>query len=150
MELVLVIVLMAIMAAAAIPRAADSGIGVHPQAEQLAADIRYVQLLSMSDGARYCVTFSANDYSLTTASSNCTVPIATPAGLSQPIALQNASLTVVGLSSNYVVFDGKGAPYVSVGATPTPLPAAATITLAASGTAANLTIAPMTGLVNGP
>lgn len=150
-ELIIVIGVLAIVAAVAFPRAPDTGIGVRPQAEQLASDIRYAQLLSMSNHQRYCVTFSGNAYSLTSASSNCTVAVAHPAGLTQPITLQNATQTVTGLTSNYLVFDGQGAPFVSVGASPTPLSnAGATITVAAGGTSATLTIAAMTGLVTGP
>lgn len=149
-ELVVVITLLSVVAAIATPRATESSrIGLLPRAEQLASDLRYAQALSMSNGQRYCVTFAANNYSITTASSNCTSTVVTPAG-TQQMTLQNVTLTLSGLPANYVVFDGKGAPYVSAGASPTPLASAATLTLAADGSSAILTVVPMTGLVTGP
>lgn len=145
-ELVVILVLVAFLAFAAIPRHQDRGaINVSALAEQLASDIRYTQSLAMTSGQRNRINLAAASYQITTSAG---VPVVHPAtGSSAAISLSNASLSGYNppLTNSYIAFDGKGIPYTDVvGAS---LGANATITLNSAGSTRQIVISPQTGRV---
>jgi prepilin-type N-terminal cleavage/methylation domain-containing protein len=142
-ELVIVLVLLGILAIAIIPRDPGRTLDVRAQADELASDIRYAQSLSMTRGQRFCVSLITGGYSLTTAASNCVTTVEHPAGMTQPVLIQNATLGWTNLPNNYVVFDGKGIPYTNT--TTALLTSNAVITF--SGASNTVTISPTTGRV---
>ena len=143
-ELVVILVLVAILAFAVIPRYQDKGaINVSALAEQLASDIRYTQSLAMTSGQRNRINLAAASYQITTSSGG---PVVHPAtGSTAVISLSNVSLTLSGLSNSYIAFDGKGIPYTDVAGTV--LSANATITLNSSGSTRQVVVSPQTGRV---
>jgi MSHA pilin protein MshC len=145
-ELVIIIVLIGVLSVAVFPRGPAGGsLDARAQAEQLAADLRYAQSLSMNAGARHCVAFTAADYRIATAAGNCagTLP-ANAGGFSQPIVLGNATLSWTNLPNSYVAFDGLGAPFINAA---TALAANAVISLDSGGAIYTVTISPATGRV---
>src|ERR1017187_938406 len=76
-ELIVVMVVLGILAAVIIPRSGNDAIILSTQAEQFAADIRYVQSLAMTQGwrgvspavsRRYRINYTATSYNFTDAS----------------------------------------------------------------------------------
>lgn len=139
-ELVLTILLISIIAATAATLFPRGAVNLGAQAQQLAGDIRYVQSLSMTRGARHFINLQASGYSFANASGS----VAHPGG-SASITLQGITLTAP--SSSYG-FDGKGVPYDSSGA----LSADATLTLTdtASSQTRSVIITQQTGRVTVP
>lgn len=138
-ELVIVLVLAAILAAAVLPRFTQGIVEISSQAEQVAADIRYAQTLSMTHGQRYCIAFTATGYQLRTTS--CTVPVNHPAtGSSAAIVLSGATVATSNLTGNALEFDTKGRPQTLTVATSN-----GTITLTASGQTRSVIVSPETG-----
>jgi len=159
-ELIVVVLVLGILAAVFIPRSNNDVIILSTQAEQLAADIRYVQSLAMTQGwsgvspaARrpYSLNFTATAYSLVDGYS---VVAPHPSGTPSPMALAagvRVSLPATGLPSNLVSFNGLGKPYADLSAVSTPLAATATITLVGStGATRAIEIFPETGMVRLP
>jgi len=144
-ELVVILVLVALLAFAVIPRYQDKGaINVSALAEQLASDVRYTQSLAMTSGQHNRINLVTASYQITTSTG---VPVAHPAtGSSAAISLSNVSLTLSGLANGYIAFDGKGIPYTDVVAG-TPLGASATITLNSAGSTRQIVVSPQTGRV---
>lgn len=143
-ELVVVLLVVAVLAAVFYPRSAHQPIDLGAQAQQLAGDIRYVQSLAMTQGQRYRINLTATTYFFTLADAGGT-PVAHPATLSTaPIGLA-ASITMSwsNLPSNLLAFDGKGIPYTDNLAT-TPLAADAVITLSLGATR-TVRVSPETG-----
>jgi type II secretory pathway pseudopilin PulG len=145
-ELVVILMLVAFLAFAAIPRYQDRGaINVSALAEQLASDIRYTQSLAMTSGQRNRINLAAASYQITTSAG---VPLVHPAtGSSAAISLNNVSLSGYNppLTNNYVAFDAKGVPYTDVAGTV--LSANATITLNSAGSTRQVIVSPQTGRV---
>lgn len=159
-ELIVVVLVLGILAAVFIPRSNNDAIILSTQAEQLAADIRYVQSLAMTQGwsgvspaARrpYSLNFTATSYSLVDGYS---VVAPHPSGTPSPIDLAGGvrvSLPATGLPGNLVSFNGLGKPYTDLSAVSTPLAATATITLVGSrGATRAIEIFPETGMVRLP
>jgi len=159
-ELIVVMLVLGILAAVFIPRSGNDAIILSTQAEQFAADIRYVQSLAMTQGwsgvspaARrpYLVNFTATTYSFV---DGYGVPVAHPSGTPSPIALNpgvNVSLPAAGLPNNLVSFNGLGRPYTDFSAVLTPLASMATISLVGStGATRTVQIFPETGMVRVP
>jgi prepilin-type N-terminal cleavage/methylation domain-containing protein len=109
-ELVTTLILVAILAAYAMPRMPDRTIELGAYADQLAADLRYVQSRSMTQGARFCFHLtSASSYNIRT--SGCGTDVAHPAtGMTAPVVLANVTITAVNLSGGNAEFDGLGRP----------------------------------------
>src|ERR1017187_3669299 len=88
-ELIVVMVVLGILAAVFIPRSGNDAIILSTQAEQFAADIRYVQSLAMTQGwsgvspRRYRINFTATTYNFTDFSG---VAVAHPSGTPGSIA----------------------------------------------------------------
>jgi MSHA pilin protein MshC len=155
-ELIVVMVVLGILAAVFIPRSNNPAIILSTQAEQFAADIRYVQSLAMTQGwsgvspaARrpYSLNFTATAYSLV---DGYNVVAPHPSGTPSPMALAagvTVSLPAAGLPNNLVAFNGLGKPYADFSAVNTPLASMATITMVGGGSTRAIQICPETGLV---
>lgn len=139
-ELVLVILLISIIAATAISLFPGKAVELGAQAQQLAGDIRYVQSLSMTRGARHSIVLQANGYSIANASG----AVAHPGG-SASITLRGITLTFP--SASYA-FDGKGVPYA--GSTALATDATITLTDTASSQTRSVVITQQTGRVSVP
>ena len=142
-ELVAVIVLLGILAISIVPRYPGKSIELNGQIEQLAGDIRFVQSLSMTHGARYCIFFNAGAASYQFRNTNCSAAVAHPAtGSSGYISLSNTTMALNNISGTYIEFDTKGKPY-----TFTAPASVATITLSSSGDTRSISVSPETGRV---
>jgi MSHA pilin protein MshC len=109
-ELVIVILLIGILAAAVFPRFSSPPITVGAQADQMAADMRYVQSLSMSRGVRYCLYWGSSNSAYEIRNNNCTTAVTHPGSSSTTTALSNVTFTASGFSVAYLEFDTKGRP----------------------------------------
>jgi MSHA pilin protein MshC len=157
-ELIVVMLVLGILAAVFVPRSNNPALILSTQAEQLAADIRYVQSLAMTQGwsgvaptaRRYRVNFTATSYTLTDVSG---VAVAQPGGTAGAIQFAGGArmspLPPANLPNSIVAFDGIGAPYTDAAAV-TPLASVATISLVSGGTTRAIQIYPGTGLVRLP
>lgn len=143
-ELVMVMLVLAIVAAVANMRMPGEGIKASAQAEQLASDIRYTQSLAMSRGQRYRVNFTASSYQITDMSGVAQAHPST--GQTAAVVLTPAVLSTYNppYNNSYVAFDSLGVPYT---AATTAQVALATMTLTLSGEAISVTVAPQTGRV---
>lgn len=145
LELVIVLVLVAVLAVFAAPRLTTTqSITLPAVAAQLVANIRYTQSLSMSQGKRYRINFTASTYQITDMSGTPIVqPVTAATGA---ISVAPASLTGFNppLTNSYVAFDSKGVPYTNA---TTVLAATATITLTSGSDTSSIVIAPETGRV---
>lgn len=136
-ELVMVIVIIGIVAAIAVPRMSLTDSSVHAQAAQIARDIRHVQMLAMTQGRTLTFQSLGGSYRCT----DSTSAVITDPATQQPFNFTlNNSVTVTAAS---VGFDSLGRP-VSGG---TLIAAAAVFTV--NGTTQNSTISvtPVTGFV---
>ena len=150
-ELVVVMVVIAIIAAIAVPRMGNDPVLVASQTDQLAGDIRYVQALAMTQGQKYVISFpSSTSYEIrdsTGAVVRHPIDGSLSVTLGSGVTAALGSLTPV--AGNALGFDGRGIPY-SVTAPATfnaALTAQATITLSKSGTNQQITITHQTGRV---
>jgi type II secretory pathway pseudopilin PulG len=143
-ELVVVLVLAGILAATALPRLSQGVVEVSAQAEQVAADIRYAQSLSMTRGARYCISFTGTGYQLRT--TNCTVAVNHPAtGSPAAIVLSGTTVTFANLNANAIEFDTKGRPQSFTVPTNN-----GTVTLTSNGQTRSIVVSPETGKATVP
>jgi MSHA pilin protein MshC len=158
-ELIVVMVVLGILAAVFIPRSNNPAIILSTQAEQFAADIRYVQSLAMTQGwsgvspsaaRRYRINYTATSYNFTDASG---VAVTHPSGTSGSIALAGgvsiSPFPAPILVNNVIAFDGHGTPYLDPSAS-SPLAAMATISMVSGGSTRAIQIFPGTGLVRVP
>ena len=151
-EMVIVMVLVGIISAIALPRMANDPMLLSTQVEQLAGDIRYVQALAMTQGQRYRLNLTATGYTLTLADAGGTlVPHPVTGSTAQTNWNSGISITLppTNLPNSLVAFDGRGVPYTDNLAT-TALAASATIVLSRSSAAQQITIFPETGKVTPP
>lgn len=147
-ELIVVLVLLGIFAAAVFVRApARESLAADGRANQLASDIRYVQTLSMTRGQRFCIVVGTSTYTLnaTDAGNNCAAAIEHPAGLGPPVPAcdSGACMTPSGFAGT-LQFDGRGTPYTAAAS---PLATDAVVTLAQGGVSKTVTVSPVTGRV---
>jgi len=147
-ELIVVLLVVGILAAALMPRSTDRAVSVAAQADQLANDIRYVQSMAMTQGQRYRILLTTTTYAIIAVSGSVAVPH--PAtGSTTPVPLASGvTITIppTNLPNNLIAFDGRGIPYTDSAAT-TLLAANAVITLTGAGGSNTLTISPQTGTV---
>jgi prepilin-type N-terminal cleavage/methylation domain-containing protein len=133
LELIVVIIVLAIIAAAIYIKSTDTSVDLTAQVSQVADDIRYTQSLSMSKNQHYRLIITLpSSYTIQDASGN-TVSSTT---------LDNGTT----FSSAFtIIFNSKGTPYSNDS---TPLASTATITLTYStGQTGSVTITPITGRV---
>ena len=153
-ELIVVMVVLGILAAVFIPRSNNPAMILSTQAEQFAADIRYLQSLAMTQGwsgvapaaRRYRVNFTATGYNFTDVSN---VPVAQTDGTTGSRSFAGGvsiSLPASNLPNSLVAFDGLGVPYTDAGAT-TLLASTATISMVSGGSTRAIQIFPGTGMV---
>lgn len=144
-ELVAIIVLVGLLAFTAIPRLPGPSLDVDSQAEQLAAEIRYTQSLSMTRGDRYRINLTSAGYQITD-SGGVNPEVHPGTSSTNPALLDGVALSGYNppLTNNYVAFDGRGIPYVDASTT---LSANATIMLTGGGATRTLVISPETGRV---
>ncbi len=157
-ELIVVMLVLGILAAVFVPRSNNPAIILSTQAEQLAADLRYVQSLAMTQGwsgtaptaRRYRVDFTATSYSFTDVSG---VVVTHPDGTTGSIYFAGdvsiSPFPPASLPNALVSFDGLGRPYTDAGATAL-LASTATITLAGGNATRSVQIFPATGMVRVP
>jgi type II secretory pathway pseudopilin PulG len=151
-ELIVMLLVIAVIAVIAAPKMSSDPISVATEAEQLAADIRYVQTLAMTQAQRYRINFTATGYTFTLADAGATAVIHPLTGSTAPINLNSGTtigLPPTGLLNSLVAFDGRGVPYTDSLAT-TALAATATIVLSRGTASQAITISPETGKVTPP
>jgi type II secretion system protein H len=138
-ELVVVLVIAGILSVVMLPRFSQGIVEVSSQAEQVAADVRYAQTLSMTHGARYCIFFTGTGYQFR--NTNCTVAVNHPAtGSTTAIVLSGTTVATSNLAGTFIEFDTKGRPQGFTVATSN-----ATITVTSSGQARSIVVSPDTG-----
>jgi prepilin-type N-terminal cleavage/methylation domain-containing protein len=152
LELLAIILLLGIVSAVAYSRIPGDDLAVATQAERLAAAIRGVQSLAMTQGQRYQITLSATGYDVQSLSAGVASPAREPGGSGQtgPFTLDAAVTVAVpaGLPNSLIAFDGRGTPYVDSASPGTALAAAAGITVSKNGISRNVVVAPETGHVD--
>lgn len=143
LEITLVLALAAILFILTEPTLPGYTVELRAQAEQLASDIRYTQSISEHRGARYRINFFSNNYTITDLAGTTSVP--NPSNnASQKDMEGGITLSVsASISSGFLVFDGKGAPYVDTGSTA--LSSAGVITLTRDAETQLVTVSPETG-----
>ncbi len=148
LEMVIVIVILGIMAAMAIPLWPGSSINIGAGADQLAADLLYTQSLAITSGQRYFwIMTGTTTYQIRNSAGTA---ITYPGTGSTTINLNAGTSfsTLTNLPSSLVLFDGKGQPYTtSVITGGTRLAASATIRIIAGGITKSVIIYPNTGYV---
>lgn len=145
-EIVVAIVILGIVAATVSARWPSRAIDIDAQAQQLAADIRYAQSLSMTEGARFRINVDAATESY---------QIVTQAGgaVNHPLTLNPGAITltdgvtIASTTHAFIVFDGRGIPYTDAVSPGTPLAATASIVLDTPGESRTIQIVPETGRV---
>lgn len=126
-EMLVVIIIATILASFASIRW-STNTNLNAQAQQLAADIRYVQSLAMTHGERYRLTLTApNTYSISTTAGSA-VPNTVTHSNSTTFDTGIVFGTINGLTNNVIAFDGRGSPYTGTAGT-TVLASTATINL---------------------
>lgn len=120
---------------------------VQAQANQLAADIRFIQNKAVTSAARYRITFSSNQYTFTDISDN---PVVHPgvAG-SNTITLDSGIVLTYNsaiLPNGYIVFNSRGAPFSNTATAE--LSGDAEITLKGGVDSKIVTVTPETGRVS--
>jgi len=107
-ELIIVMVVMLVIAAVSYSsRGPSSSININAQADLMASDIRYTQMLSMTRGERYRLKYFTNSYQILNSSN---LPILMPSGRTLTKLVQGISLSG-SLPNNLIVFDTNGVPY---------------------------------------
>ncbi|MDH5633386.1 MAG: prepilin-type N-terminal cleavage/methylation domain-containing protein [Gammaproteobacteria bacterium] len=142
-ELVLVIVIVSILAAGAGLLWPGSTMNLDAQARQLVSDIRYTQLLAMMRGERFRVEFSLNSYRITDRT-GATV-VANPKTGVAPVPLPPGM--TLAPDNPFIVYGGKGEPYVDSNVPGTPLAVVSVLTLTHGSESRQVAIAPETGRV---
>lgn len=164
-ELVIIIVLVTILAATAIPRAANmTGTKAAAAARKLQSDIAYAQQLAMVQNQRYRVYFNgapapASGYAVVNNADGDGVwgeageiavdPANSVANLSVTLNTGDyagITVSVVGFTGSYVEFSTLGVPYDGGGA----LAAAKSVSVAGGGVTRTVTVQPETGKVSSP
>lgn len=146
-ELIIIIAILAVFGVVIMTAWPSDQTTLRGQAKLLASDIRYIQHLSMTQNTRYRIDFSSTQYAMTTADG--LTPVTHPGSDSNIISFSaGITLTTLGLPANYLVFDGRGIPYIDNSIPGTLLAATATLTLAATdGSTATILVSPETGKV---
>lgn len=143
-ELVVVMVILAVLAATFLPKTSDRTINVNAQADMIAGEVRYVQSLAMTQGQRYYISSTSTTYGLFAVSGATPIPHPTT-GSTTPIPLA-AGITAT-MSTPVIAFDGKGIPYTNASATTALSGVNATITLSSDTANAVVEVFPETGRV---
>lgn len=148
-ELIIVVIIAAILAVMIYARFPNKTSNVYAQAELLASDIRYTQMLAMSTGQRHRIVFNTTNNSYQILNSAGTA-IIMPSG--QTVTTLGSGIAFSATWSNLlpnklINFDTRGVPYIDTASPGTMLAASATVQLVLSGTSVNVSISPYTGRV---
>lgn len=142
-ELVVVMLIIGIIGGIAAETSPSATLNLGAQADQLASDLRYTQMLELTRGASYCLKVTATGYQIL--GNACTTAVSNPgSGLGNETFAAGVSAAVSNLPNNYVAFFGPGVPYSSQSAA---LTATATITLSSGGVSRVISVSPQTGYV---
>ena len=147
-ELVLVLVLTAVLAADVASRDPAAPLDAAAVAKEVAAAVRLAQLDSMTKGARYCVNFAATGYAFAT--QDCTQAVADPVTGQNTVTLpEGMTLAWTGLSTGNVSFAGNGVPYggATAGTAGQALAAPASVSVTDGPATSQFLITPQTGAV---
>ena len=147
-EAAIVLVIVAAVSALVVAPFMVTGASIDAEAERVAADIRYVQFLSMSLNQRFRINFSSDQYSLTELDG--TTEVMHPVTASNIVLLGSGVSLATDLTNNYLVFDSMGVPYVDNEVPGTALDTVGNITLTLDGENRVITITPETGKVTVP
>ena len=148
-ELIVVILIAAILAAIAVARWPGGRINLNATAQQLASDIRYTQTLAMSRAQDYRLNVTASTYSITTGGGTAVNnPITGSANVALPSGT-TITISPTNLPNNLIAFDSQGIPYTD-STTAATLGSAAVITLTSNSLTTTVTIQPQTGRVTVP
>jgi len=142
LELVIVIIVLAILAATISPMWPYKTINLNIQARALVSDIRYTQNLAVTRGVRYYLTLtSSTTYRILDLNGGNITNYTLGSGITFG--------TLTNLPNSLIAFDGQGTPYSNTTIPGTPLAANATIRLNASdGSNTTVTITQITGQVS--
>lgn len=148
LELSITLILISLLALSVYFNWPSTTLNLSGQAEQIAADMRYAQTLSMTTGQRYRFNKAGtNTYQLLNSAGSAVSLFG-----NTTITLNNGMTfgTFTNLPNNLVVFDGKGIPYTDTSTPGTALATTAVITLSSSGQTTTVSITPGTGRVTVP
>ncbi len=149
-ELIIVLVIVGIISAIALTRTENDTVLLSTQVDQLAGDIRYVQVLAMTQGKKYIISFpSATSYRFLDSAGN---PVVHPVNGSNAAITLGSGVTLsaaIPAAGNALGFDGRGVPFsVTTPATFNgELNAQATITLSKGAESRSITVTQETGRV---
>lgn len=136
-ELVMVMVIIGVLAAMAVPRLSITDSSVHAQAAQLARDIRHVQMLAMTGGETLTFQSLGGSYRCIDSTATLITDPATQQPFNQTFA------NGVSASAGTLSFDSLGRP-VGGGAL---LSGTTTFTVSGDGQNATLNVSPVSGFV---
>ncbi len=144
LELVMVIVILGILAAAISFKWSKSTFGLSTQAELLVNDLRYTQNLSMSRNKQFSwEKTSANTYTIKDDDNNAVLN-----SINLATTTLAPDITFGGtVTYNKITFDTKGVPYNGTVTSPVALTSNATIPLVMNGKSINVIIEPETGRI---
>jgi type II secretory pathway pseudopilin PulG len=146
-QLVIVIIIIGILSVLVTVSWPGTSPNVGPQAEQVAADLRYMQNLAITQHASYRVNFSNGSYTFTQLDG--TTAINHPATNSNTMTLTSGiTLSTSNLPNNYIVFNAQGTPETDTSGTD--LATTATVTLTNGDQTYQISIIPGTGTVQKP
>lgn len=141
-ELIVMITLISILAFAALGRMPSLTVNLGAQADQMAADIRYVQSLAQTSAQRHCIAFTAVNYYQVSSGNACATAVVMP-DAANPVPLA-AGITHAPITTALLVFNTLGQPFTDAAAA-TPLAAEAVITLNGAGESRTVRVTPQTG-----
>ncbi|SRR5579883_91457 len=145
-ELIIVLVVISILAVGAFISWPGRGINVYGQATQLANDVRYTQVLSMTKGQRYrLVKTSSTTYQIQNSSGTAIIGAMGSTTVTLGTGISFGTLT--NLPNSLIAFDGNGTPYVDTGSPGTALSSTATMPLTDGSNTNTVSITPQTGRV---
>jgi len=147
-EFVIVLIIISVLVAIAIPMWPGTSINASAQADQVAADILYTQTLSLTTGERHrFVRLSTTTYQIQDSTGTA---IRNPGAGATTITLNSGITfgTFTNLPNNLIVFDGKGIPYTTTAIPGTTLAAIASIPIVSASLTKTIQIRPTTGWIS--
>lgn len=151
LELVIVIFITTILAIAFFNSPTTATLDANSEAQRLASELRYVQLLAMTQETRYRVNFiNTTQYTLTQLNGTTAISHAGLRGGNTITLSPSFNLSTSNLPNNYIVFGTSGEPYINNLIPGTALTTPATITITGDDQTASISITPSTGMISIP
>lgn len=149
LELVVVLVLMSTLAVLTVPKMNTDTVKAATEAQRVASAIRYVQALSMTQGARHLIQFTAPRSYVFKTSGGTQVrdPFSGTSATSQSLDTAVSFGTFVNVTSSSVGFDGRGIPFTGVSAA-TAVTLQMSVPVVAGTTTKTVTVDPESGWVS--